>query len=116
MELKNNLEKVVNTLIFGIAISLVILWTKRYIALLGDEGVYGHTILLLGIALGLLIHSGLFLSGMPFGKKHKRLTLIMLKDPFTLRDEGKKESYEYFDQNIRSLPKNEVGEINTKYC
>lgn len=38
----------------------------------------------------------------------------MIKNPFTLRDEGRDESYVYFDKNIRSLPKNNDGTINLR--
>lgn len=36
-----------------------------------------------------------------------------MKLPGSLRDEAEKESYDYFDKNIRVLPKNPDGTINT---
>jgi hypothetical protein len=36
----------------------------------------------------------------------------MIRWPFSLRDEACLEAYEYFDKNIRPLPKNEQGEFD----
>ena len=36
-----------------------------------------------------------------------------MKIPPTLRDEAEAEAYQYFDENIRELPKNSDGTINT---
>ncbi len=36
-----------------------------------------------------------------------------MKTPSALRDEAEAEAYQYFDENIRELPKNPDGTINT---
>ncbi len=36
-----------------------------------------------------------------------------MKWPFTLMEEARDEAYEYFDKNIRPLPKDKDGKINT---